>query len=414
MAYFGCGMATSRTEHRRMPEVAETTTLPHNLRSGKRVLVIASYTRSLVVFRLELLRAIRSYGHEVFVLAPERDEPVLAALEDIGVTFVQLPMARAGRNVLQDVETFLALRSIIRRLKPDVVLAYTMKPIIYGCLAARLAGIADRYALVTGLGYSFSDRGPSTIRTAVRVISVLLCRLALKGARRVFVYNDADRADLIRHRLVETETVLRAVPGSGVDLEMFRQSEPPRGDPVFLLIARLIRDKGIVEFVEAARKVRKRFPNARWRILGAYDPSPAAISPDEVEAWVEEGTVEYLGETRDVRPFLEACSVLVLPTYYREGIPRSILEALATGRPVITTDAPGCRETVVPGVNGWLVGPRDVESLAEAMTRFASRPELISIMGRASRELAEARFDVHDINRLLLQEMELDGVAVPT
>ena len=224
----------------------------------------------------------------------------------------------------------------------------------------------------------------------------------------VFVYNDADAADIRNHRMVRDNTLMTMIPGSGVDLEHFAFSPPPRGAPVFLLVARLLRDKGIVEYVEAARIVRRSFPEARFQLLGHFDSNPTAISRAEIDAWVGEGSLEYLGTTQDVRPYLAACTAFVLPSYYREGIPRSILEALAVGRPIITTDLPGCRDTVQPGVNGFTVEARSFTRLADAMMAFAREPELAQQMGRKSRELAETKFDVHMINRMLLTRMQLE------
>jgi glycosyltransferase involved in cell wall biosynthesis len=198
------------------------------------------------------------------------------------------------------------------------------------------------------------------------------------------------------------------VGGSGVDLARFASAPLPPGPPTFLLIARLLRDKGVVEYVEAARRVRKRRPDARFQLLGPLDPNPAAISRAELEAWVAEGAIEYLGETRDVRPYLAKATVYVLPSYYREGLPRSIVEAMAMGRPIITTDAPGCRETTVDGQNGYLVPSRDSAALAAAAMRFADDPALAHAMGRRSRQIAEARFDVNRINAALLAAMRLD------
>jgi glycosyltransferase involved in cell wall biosynthesis len=184
-------------------------------------------------------------------------------------------------------------------------------------------------------------------------------------------------------------------------------SDVPAGDPVFLMIARLLRQKGVFEFIEAARSLRLQYPKARFRILGPFDPSPLAIPRKEVDRWAADGVVDYLGETLDVRPYLAACTVFVLPSYYREGIPRSIMEAMATGRAIITADTPGCRDTVVENENGFVVPPRDPGRLAAAMKRFIDEPALAKRMGRRSAEIAHDRFDTRAVNRLLLREMVL-------
>jgi glycosyltransferase involved in cell wall biosynthesis len=373
----------------------------------RRIAVVASLTFSLTNFRLELLRRMVEAGHEVVAFAPDRDRPVIERLGEIGVRFVRIPMSRAGINPLQDARTVLALTVQLARSRPDVILAYTMKPIIYGLLAARLTGVRERFALVTGLGQIFARSDRRRRAAVLRRLSVALYRAALAGSQRVFVYNDADRDDLLAYRMVDGRTALVSVPGSGVDLDHFTFSPPPAGAPRFLLVARLLKNKGIADYVEAARRLRARHPHIEVRLIGPFDPSPNGVPRVQLAAWIEAGTVEYLGETRDIRPVLTSASVLVLPSYYREGIPRSLLEGLAVGRAIITTDLPGCRQTVVSGENGFLVPPRDPERLARAMEAFVEDESLAVRMGRRSRELAVEKFDVHAVNRLVLSEMGL-------
>lgn len=376
-----------------------------NATRRKRIVVVASLTRSLVNFRIELLKAMVAAGHDVITLAPDADEQAIARLQEIGVAFRQIPMARAGTNPLADLRTLKALYRLMRRLAPDIVLAYTMKPIIYGGLAARLAGVPRRFALFTGFGFIFSGSMTGLRAAVLRRLSIGLYRSALVGCEAVFAYNDADASDIRRHGMVSATTPVIMVPGSGVDLTLFAASRPPSGPPVFLLIARLLREKGIAEFAAAARVLKTRYRSARFQILGPFDPSPLSISKAEMEEWTREGAVEYLGETHDVGPYLTASTVFVLPSYYREGIPRSALEALSTGRPIITTNAPGCQETVIDGENGFRVEPRDVDALASAQRAFLEDENLAAKMGANSRKLAEERFDVHKVNHTLLEAM---------
>lgn len=376
-------------------------------RRPRRIAIVAGLAYSLTNFRLQLLEAMVAAGHEVTAFAPEHDAQVVRTLEQIGVRFVQVPMARTSLSPLGDLRTLLALWRHFRRLKLDVVLPYTMKPIIYGCLAARLAGVPHRFALITGLGSVFADSASSARDTLVRNLSVLLYRVALVGTERVFVYNDADLHEAKELRFIRDPSRIVLVPGTGVDLDRFQRSSPPAGTMTFLLIARLLREKGIVEYVEAARRLKQRFPNVRFQLLGPFDTNPSGISRAEVDTWAAEGAIEYLGETRDVRPFLAECSVFVLPSYYREGIPRTILEAMATGRAILTTDMPGCRDTVANGENGLVVAPRSADALAKAMAQFIENPDLAVQMGHRSHELVRERFDVHAVNRLLLTEMSL-------
>ncbi|MGH8542184.1 MAG: glycosyltransferase family 4 protein [Gammaproteobacteria bacterium] len=373
----------------------------------RRVVVLASLARSLIIFRGQLLRAMVEAGHEVLALAPENDPGVAVALARNGVRYRAVPMARVALHPLADLRTVAELVRILRRFRPDVILAYTMKPIIYGGLAAQLAAVPHRYAMITGLGYVYTDSGDQGAdRRVLRIVSGILYRWALRGIEAVFVYNPDDERELTGRGMVSPRQRVIRVAGSGIDLTHFAEVALPSGPPVFLLIARLLRDKGLFEYVEAARMLKARHPGVRVQLLGPFDLNPTAIDREQLETWVREGVIEYLGETEDVRPSLAACTVYVLPSY-REGVPRTVLEAMATGRAIITTDAPGCRETVVPNENGLVVPVRDPVALALAMERFVSEPGLAARMGRRSREIAAARFEVHKVNRVLLDSMGL-------
>lgn len=373
----------------------------------RRIVVVASYTRSLKTFRFDLLRGMVELGHEVHALAPEDDAETIAALDSIGVTFETIPMARASLTPFGDLHTLLALRRALARIRPDVLLTYTMKPIIYGLIAGRMAGITERHALVTGLGWAFGDYDVTPRRKLVRRVSLWLYRSAFKGTLRIFVYNEADAEDILGPGLVDEPWRVQRVPGSGINLERFPVSPLPEGPPVFLMIARLLREKGVLDFVEAARRLKSDYPLVRFVLVGPFDPNPTGLTPDEVASWVHDGIVEYPGETHNVRPYLNGCHVFVLPSYYREGVPRTLLEALATGRAVVTTDMPGCRDAVEDGVNGFLVPPRDPQAIADALGHFADDPGLAQTMSSASRDLAARRFNVERVNDILLEQMNL-------
>ncbi len=372
-----------------------------------KILVIASLTRSLLNFRRSLLEDLVKTGAEVVACAPEEEAESLTRLAAMNVRFERIPMARASTNPAGDLKTLAALVALFRRERPDIVLAYTQKPIIYGGLAARLAGAPRFYAMQSGLGFTFSEENTNA---ALRRLVSLLYRAGVKRADAVFVFNADDEAEMRRRGILTDQRVVR-VPGSGVDTADYPPSAPPTGAPVFLIVARLMRDKGHYEFVEAARRLKARWPQARFQILGPFDANPASIDARDLDAWKQEGVVTYLGETGDVRPYLAASSVFVLPSYHREGLPRSILEAMSTGRAIVTTDMPGCRETVAPGVNGFLTPPKDVQALAAAMERFLADPALIASMGAASRARALSMFDVRIVNAILLKTMGLDGSA---
>ncbi len=366
-----------------------------------KVAVVASFAPSLVKFRGPLLQAMVARGWEVAALAPEADPDVRAALEGMGVTFRTYPLARQGTHPLQDLRTLHALRAIFRDLRPDAVLAYTIKPVIWGTLAAALAGVPRRVAMITGMGAAFTPPFNAKKRLVRGVVEVLY-RLALPLAHAVVVQNLDDEA--VVRRWVDPRKLVR-VPGSGVDMDFFQPAPYPE-TPTFLMLSRLIVDKGVREFVEAARRVKARHPEARFLLAGWFEPDyPGSISREEFARWQEEGVVEYLGVLDDVRPALRACSVYVLPSY-REGTPRSVLEAMAMARPVITTDAPGCRETIEHGKSGFLVPVRDAKALAEAMLRFVEQPDLIPRMGREARKRAEEVFDVRKVNEILIRLLE--------
>ena len=373
---------------------------------ARKVVIVGSLARSLTNFRLCLIKDMVQAGHEVVAVAPDRDEDVARILAELNVRFEQVPMARTGLNPLTDARTLFSLWRLLRRERPDVILPYTIKPVIYTCLAGRWAAVPHRFALVTGLGYLFTGTPPSVLIALVRRMSLFLFRLALKGAEAVFVYNKVDARQLRDADAVRPADRITLIPGTGVDMTRFARTPVPRGPATFLLIARLLRDKGVFEFAEAAKKIRSAHPDARFQLLGPFDPNPSAISPKDVERWVAEGTLDYLGSTNDVRPFLSQCTVFVLPSY-REGLPRTVLEAMSVGRAVITTDAPGCNETITDGESGFVVPVKDAGSLAQAMQRFIDEPELAVRMGEAAHRLACDRFEVSRINSQLLTAMGL-------
>lgn len=379
-----------------------------------RIAVVASFAPSLVNFRGRLLQALVRRGHEVVACAPEEDPRVTAILAGWGVRYEIIPMARAGTNPISDLRTLLALIGLFRKERPGLVLAYTQKPIIYGGIAARLAAPgAKRILMCSGLGYACGDDADAR-RSLVRKIMAGLFRLATARADRVLVFNRDDGGDMRRLRMVAPGQEIVQVPGSGVDTGYFAEQPLPEGPPTFLMVARLLREKGVIDFVEAARLVRQRHPDARFQLLGRYDPNPSAVSPQDMARWVEEGTIDYLGSTDDVRPHLAQSTVFVLPSYYREGLPRSTLEAMATGRAIISTDSPGCREPIVHGDNGWLVPVRDHKSLAAHMLRFIEAPDLAARMGKRSREIVTGRYSVDRVNAMLLNLMGLDEEQRPS
>lgn len=368
---------------------------------GRTIVVAGGLAESLINFRGPLLRALVARGWRVVAAAPD-DGDTGSRLAAMGVEFAPLPLRRAGMNPLADLATLSHFWRLFRRERPAVALFYTIKPVIYGSLAAWLARVPRRISMITGLGYAFTEGGGR--RALLLGLVQRLYRLALRRNRRVIFQNPDDMRLFVERGLVRDAGQCQRVHGSGVDLDHYAPAPLP-SEPVFLLVGRLLADKGVREYAAAAAELKAEFPQARFQLVGWLDSNPSSIRQAELDAWIAAGTVEFLGRLSDVRPALHACSVYVLPSY-REGTPRSVLEALAVGRAVVTTDAPGCRETVIDGVNGWLVPVADASALATAMRRLIVEPSLREQMGAASLRLARELYDVHKVNADIIAAVE--------
>lgn len=371
-----------------------------------KIVMLSGDSYSLINFRGHLLREMVRQGHEVIACAPSIKNSVLEALSGIDVRFIPLPFDRTGMNPLADLTMLVRIWRILFRLHPDLLLSYTLKSVIYGSLAGRLAGVKAIFSIISGMGYSYQYI--THRKWIIRQVMCMIYRIALHSNRLIFFQNPDDRALFIKEKLVRNKNVTGLTNGSGVDLDYFAPCPLPKiKAPVFLLVGRMLADKGVRDFVEASKYLKQHYPACRFRLLGPIDSGPLACNPDEISAWQEEGFVEYCGTTDDVRPYLAEATVFVLPSYYREGIPRSALEALSMGRAVVTTDAPGCREVVRHGENGLLVPIKDIAALTAAMERFIIEPDLAERMGLVSRRMAEERFDVHQVNQQLMKAMAL-------
>lgn len=369
-----------------------------------KVLIISNFAESLTVFRGQLLREISQKGHEVIACAPFATPDIQNQLNRLGARYLHIPLNRRGLNPIYDIYTLMALIFILKREKPDAILNYTIKPVLYGSLAGRLAKVPLIYSMINGRGSIFS-LDDFKQKFAVMVARYLY-KICLKINHKVFFQNPDDIIYFYRTGLLTKPDQAVLINGSGVDLDFFRPMPFPE-KVFFVLMARLIKDKGIYEYVEAARIVKKKYPEVAFDLIGPLEKGPGSISKIEVELWQEERTVRYLGWLDDVRPALENTSVYVLPSFYGEGTPHSILEAMSMGRPIITTNTPGCRETVIEGLNGFLIPVRDPVSLANAMIKFIEKPQLIPVMGQQSRKIAEEKYDVHKVNSIILKTMGL-------
>jgi glycosyltransferase involved in cell wall biosynthesis len=369
----------------------------------RKVLLLGSYAPSLINFRGPLIAAMTERGHEVFAAAPDIDSDVAAKLCALGANPVPVVLGRTSLDPIATWRSGRALRALVRQIAPDVMIAYTIKPVVLGAAAARAAGVPFFAAMITGMGYPFLG-GLHPKRVAIRLAAMLMYRRALAASQLVIFQNEDDRADFRRLRLLPAAKPSVIVNGSGVDLGLFEPKPVPE-EISFLMIARFLRDKGIREFGAAAARLKAEFPRVRIGLAGWLDESPDSISRAELDSILASG-VEDLGKLTDVRPAIAGAGVYVLPSY-REGTPRTVLEAMAIGRAVITTDAPGCRNTVVEGENGFLVPVQDADALYRAMRRFVDEPELARTMGEASLRLVREKFDVNKVNAAILERTGL-------
>jgi len=374
-----------------------------------RVILIGALPESLINFRGNLLKELRAAGHDVTAMAAHTENHVVEKLAHLGVAFRAYPVQRNGLNPVNDFRTYFSLRRAFADLKPDVVLSYTIKPVIWGGMALKGMSNTRFYALITGLGFAFQDNDSVMHKTLSSLVTSLY-RFSLKKASNV-IFQNPDNRDLFIERKITEKNKCALVNGSGVDTVQFAVTKLPREGFVFLTIGRLLGSKGFREYAMAARMVKVRYPGVIFKLVGPADPSPDGISLTEVKNWHDEGVLQYLGETSDVRPFINDCHVYVLPSY-DEGMPRTVLEAMSMGRPILTTDVPGCRETVESGENGYLVPKSNPEALAECMIWFIENRDQLDGMGKTSRRIAEDKFDVHKINAKMLQIMGLNTVNI--
>jgi glycosyltransferase involved in cell wall biosynthesis len=368
-----------------------------------KIIFVASLGESFLNFRRELISDFVHKGFEVICISPNCQQEVVDGIESIGARFIGIDFARGGLNPFPDAIYFIKLYKTFFHEKPDYVFAYTIKPIIWSGIAAALSRVKNFTALVTGLGYSFQSGGIK--RNMLKFLVKNLYKLALSSANKVIFQNNDNKNYFISQNIVDSHKAF-VVNGSGVDLSHFDKYNLPNGFH-FLMVARLLFEKGVREYVEASTKVKALYPQASFSILGGLDPSPDGLSLDTFNRLNSEMSVTYLGTTNDVRSYIRECSIFVLPSYH-EGLPRSTLEALAVGRPILTTDVPGCRETVVEGNNGWLVEKANAAQLADKMIWFIENKEKLQAMCDNSRRLAVDKFDVIKVNRDIFSIMDIE------
>ena len=375
--------------------------------------LISNNLTSVKNFRTDFLKEIAKKGYEVHILAPDlySFSTEKEFLEDQGFILHEISLQRMGTNPIADLRTLWDILKVLKTVKLDAVLSYTIKPIIYGTLAAYLAQVPKRFTLISGLGFAFQNHSNSGKDNFVKKIVNIMYKSALKRAHKVFFQNLDDQSLLKELGILSIETPSVIVNGSGVNTDYFTPVPLVKDDAGylkanFLMVARFLHDKGIREYFEAAKLVKAQFPEAEFHLVGWLDENPAAISKQELDNIIATKTIKYWGKLSDVRPAIAEANVFVLPSY-REGVPRSVLEAMSMGRAIITTEAPGCKETVIDGVNGFKVKVQSCEELSLAMINFIENKEFIEKMGAESRKLVLDVYDVNKVNQHMLSEMRL-------
>jgi glycosyltransferase involved in cell wall biosynthesis len=370
------------------------------IESKKKIILLSGSGDTVAWFRLDFLNEFLLRSYKVYVLAPDIRDDLKPKLIDMGIEFIEIKLERKGFSLLNLISSVIELIRLFKEIQPNIIFSYTHKAILSGSLAAKISGFSNTFSLITGTGHIFDNQTKK--EKVIKFIGSLALRLALRFNKLVFFQNSDDQALFLKNNLVLSQKT-KLVNGSGVNLDKFSVSLLPP-EPIFLCMARLIKSKGLEEFARAAKRVKKLYPEARFILYGYPDEHPDSIDENEIIAnWLNDFGVEYFGYSENPINAIKECSVFVLLSY-KEGTPRVVLEAMAMGRPIITTDAPGCRETVKNGVNGFLVPKFDDLEAANAMTKLLSA-ELRKEMGKESRKFCESKFNVRDVNNILLSDM---------
>lgn len=374
------------------------------------IILIGTVASSFYGFRSDLIRAFLEKNHQVYAFTSEYTAEELKKIEKLGAVPVTYNLNRGGLNPLADIVSTYNLSKKIKELNPDIVFSYFSKPVIFGTLAAKLAKVSRVIGMLEGLGYTFTEQpeGLSKKTQLIKKIQVFLYKIALPQLDQLIFLNPDDPKDLLQRHAIKVKKV-EVLGGIGLNLKEYPfQALDKIYSPVkFLFVGRLLKEKGIHEFVQAAKLVKKIYTDVQFTVLGAIDHhNLGALKQTELDALIESKIIHYPGYVNNVKDWIADSHVFVLPSY-REGVPRSTQEAMAIGRPIITTDVPGCRETVIDGVNGFLVPKWNPEALAEKMIYFIEHPEHIRIMGDESHKIAIERFDAEKVNQRLLKILGL-------
>ncbi|XMB85739.1 glycosyltransferase family 4 protein [Mycoplasmatota bacterium WC44] len=367
-----------------------------------KIAVLSSHTHSLFWFRIDMMKELIKHGHSVVAIGSEPEKDWNCRFNEYNIDYRQFSIKRNGLNPFKDLRSFIELYSLIKKENPDKIFAYQAKTIVYGSIAGKLNGIKEIYLLIAGLGSIF--RGVGFKNKVVKSLMKIQYKVACKFSNKVFFQNKDDMKEFIDNRLIQEEKVV-IINGSGVNLEKFKPTPIP-SEPAFLFIGRLIKDKGILEYLNACELIKIKHPNTRCLLVGPYDSNPSALKTEELKPYIEKGIIEFFGEQKDVRPFISQCSTFILPSYH-EGTPKTVLEAMAMGRAIITTDAPGCRETVTEGENGYLITVKDVDGLVIKMEILIENQRICHDMGKKSLDIVRNKYDVKIVNNSIMKTMGL-------
>ncbi len=366
-----------------------------------KILILGTVPNDLLNFRSELIKDILKTGTEVIASSSKLDSDSSSHMKKLGITYESIFLNRHGLSLRGDIKTLADLLKLFKNQNPNMVLAHGIKLVIWGGISARIRKIPF-FALITGLGFAF--QGTTFRRKLLTRLVSFLYRIALKNSKAVIFQNEDNRKIFIEKSIVSSEKT-HIVDGSGVDINKYNFTQIPESNLSFLLVSRLLGEKGLREYAEAAKIVKEKFPEVEFKIVGTQDDSMDAIPIEEVKSWSE--YVDYEGPTKDVRPYIKKCHVYVLPSYH-EGLPRSTLEAMSMGRPILTTDASGCKETVNENINGFLVPIGSSKELAKRMIWFINNRDKIKTMGEQSRKIVEKRFDLRKVNLEMLNILKIN------
>ncbi|MGJ0359269.1 glycosyltransferase family 4 protein [Aliarcobacter cryaerophilus] len=373
-----------------------------------KIALIGTVAQNAILFRKEMIIALKDKNHEVFVFCTDFTDNTKKQIESFGAVAVDYKLNRAGLNPFMDIIDTIRLSYKLNNLKIDLSFSYFVKPVIFGTIASRIAGVKKIFGMLEGLGYVFTDlpKGVRNKQKLLRLIQVFLYRLSFPFLEKIIFLNKDDRLDLIEKYRIKVKNV-EVLGAIGLNLDEYLYSNPPIEKIRFIFIGRLLSEKGIFEYIEAAKIVKKDFPDVEFIVIGGLDEeNPGALSKYDLDKLLEDNIIIYPGYVKNVNDWIKNSSVFVLPSY-REGFPRSTQEAMAIGRAVITTNVPGCKDTVVNGLNGFLILPFNAQELALIMKRFIDNPVLIKKMGEESYKIAKDKFDSKKINDRLLNLLKI-------